>query len=226
MAGWMKDRVDPKFAEASVSLVRYNQPEFFLTNQRLVFVCFRNNQGGDLRWRYPLFDYNNRLVRSYLWDFRELRVRLTAFLGGLHGEFVIIHKGPVHSELARLREEKTHRVISTHLVVLFWTWNLYVHNCWHSWEYSRWQGKIYNERDASVDLRDTGWTDISAGAAGPSLYAHGAYSGCHSSRSKLYSEQLMHAPGACKKAIWKSDLAHPNSIAFLSVLRPLSCASS
>lgn len=28
----------------------------------------------------------------------------------------------------------------------------------------------------------------------------------------------MHVAGACKKHIWKSDLAHPNSIAFLPVL--------
>lgn len=45
-----------------------------------------------------------------------------------------------------------------------------------------------------------------------------AYSGCHGSRGQLFGEQLMHVAGACKKHVWKSDLAHPNSIAFLPVL--------
>ena len=42
---------------------------------------------------------------AYLRDFCKLSVGLTALLGCFHGNFIVVHKGPVHAQLAGLRGE-------------------------------------------------------------------------------------------------------------------------
>ena len=41
---------------------------------------------------------------AYLRDFCKLSVGLTALLGCFHGNFIVVHKGPVHTQLAGLQE--------------------------------------------------------------------------------------------------------------------------
>ena len=40
---------------------------------------------------------------AYLRDFCKLSIGLTALLGCFHGNFIVVHKGPVHTQLAGLR---------------------------------------------------------------------------------------------------------------------------